>query len=56
MKRHLLVCQPEPEEEDQDDPLAFEICHCCGEPVDTAHKVRLTLNIFYKDKYNGILF
>lgn len=39
MKRHLIVCQPEPEEEDVDDPLAFEICHCCGEPIDTAHKV-----------------
>lgn len=38
MKRHLLVCQPEPQEE-MDDPLAFEICNCCGEPVDTAHKV-----------------
>lgn len=39
LKRHLIACQPEPEDEDVDDPLAFEICHCCGEPVDTAHKV-----------------
>lgn len=39
LKRHIMACQPDPEDEEQDDPLAFEICHCCGEPLDTAHKV-----------------
>lgn len=38
LKRHLVACQPEPEEEEVDDPLAFELCNCCGEPVDSAHK------------------
>lgn len=45
LKRHLLLCQPEPEDDDLDDPLAFEICHCCGEPIDTAHKVVMAKKI-----------
>lgn len=36
LKRHVMACQPK--EEEVDDPLEFELCYCCGEPVDTAHK------------------
>lgn len=36
LRRHILMSHPSPEEE-QDDPLAFELCLCCGEPVDSAH-------------------
>lgn len=39
LKRHVTVCHTK--EEEQDDPLAFELCLCCGEPVDSAHTVRL---------------
>ncbi|KAK5648329.1 hypothetical protein RI129_003221 [Pyrocoelia pectoralis] len=35
LKRHILVCHSV--EEEQDDPLAFQLCLCCGEPVDSAH-------------------
>lgn len=55
MKRHLLLCQPEPEDEDQDDPLAFEICNCCGEPVDTAHKVIIFIFFEKLQKFRQLL-
>ncbi|KAK4884707.1 hypothetical protein RN001_000978 [Aquatica leii] len=35
LKRHVIVCHAV--EEEQDDPLTFQLCLCCGEPVDSAH-------------------
>ncbi|KAF5274091.1 hypothetical protein FQR65_LT04489 [Abscondita terminalis] len=35
LKRHVIVCHSI--EEEQDDPLTFQLCLCCGEPVDSAH-------------------
>lgn len=35
LKRHITVSHSE--ELKQEDPLAFELCTCCGEPVDSAH-------------------
>lgn len=34
--RHVTTCHTK--EECKDDPLTFEICVCCGEPPETAHK------------------
>lgn len=39
MKRHLISCQPASDPEENADPLEFDICYCCSEPLDTAHKV-----------------
>lgn len=35
LKRHIIVCHCV--EEEQDDPLAFQLCLCCAEPIDSAH-------------------
>ncbi|XP_022913833.1 zinc finger protein 436-like [Onthophagus taurus] len=35
LKRHVTVTHSE--DRPSDDPLAFELCYCCGEPVDSAH-------------------
>lgn len=42
LKRHVTVCHAV-EEVENDDPLAFELCPCCEEPVDSAHTVRIKL-------------
>lgn len=45
LKRHKTVCHPT-DEDDQDDPLAFQLCLCCGEPSDSAHTVSICFKIF----------
>ncbi|KAF5291291.1 hypothetical protein FQA39_LY03442 [Lamprigera yunnana] len=35
LKRHITVCHTV--EQQQDDPLTFQLCPCCGEPIDSAH-------------------
>ncbi|XP_063919581.1 zinc finger protein ZFP2-like [Zophobas morio] len=37
LKRHITVNHAE--EEDLKDPLTFQLCSCCGEPVDSAHTI-----------------
>lgn len=36
------MCHPRDEKVNEDDPLAFKLCLCCGEPEDTAHIVSKT--------------
>ncbi|XP_017781421.1 PREDICTED: protein suppressor of hairy wing-like isoform X2 [Nicrophorus vespilloides] len=37
LKRHITVAHGQEEYTNDEDPLAFELCACCGEPIDSAH-------------------
>ncbi|KAJ8924396.1 hypothetical protein NQ315_007192 [Exocentrus adspersus] len=56
LKRHITVNHSDKTADDDDDPLSFQLCPCCGEPSDSAHtlgdhKCDLCDKLFLKENH-----